>query len=193
MVHLAKFTPLRIISGIYKGRRLNPPSSLPVRPTTDFAREGLFNVLNGMVDWEQIKALDLFSGTGAVSFELISRGVPSVTSVDIERSCVTYITGTAGQFGMKGIQAIRSNVFVFIRRIHEKYDLIFADPPYAMQGIADLPEQVLSSGILKEGGIFVLEHSDKYNFSKNQNFAELRKYGRVHFTFFRGSAGKETN
>lgn len=152
----------------------------------------MFNVLNGMVDYENISVLDLFAGTGAVSFEFCSRGALSVTSVDIERSCITFITHTAEQFGMKELKAIRSNAFVFLKRAYAKYDLIFADPPYDMQGIADLPGLINASDILNHNGLFVLEHSDKYNFMNSPLFREERKYGRVHFTFFQKKSGEET-
>ncbi len=181
---------MRIISGTYKGRRLHPPASLPVRPTTDFAREGLFNVLNRLVDYEEVHVADLFAGTGAISIEFCSRGAPSVTAVDIERHCVEFINRTAAQFGIEGLEAIRSNVLVFLKRSNRKFDVVFADPPYDMSGIGTLPALVFGSGILNGGGLFILEHSDRYNFSHDPAFLELRKYGRVHFTLFR--MGKTT-
>lgn len=185
MVLHANIPALRIISGTYKGRRLHPPTSLPVRPTTDFAREGLFNVLNRLVDYDAISVLDLFAGTGAIAFECCSRGARRIMAVDIEHSCTDYIQRTADQFGMKNLKALRSNVFVFLRRCRERFDLIFADPPYEMNGIAELPGMVARSGILAPGGLFVLEHSAKYHFENEPSFLESRNYGRVHFTFFR--------
>lgn len=185
MVPVVKPLPLRIISGKYKGRRLHPPASLPVRPTTDFAREGLFNVLNRLVDYEEVKVADLFAGTGAVAFEFCSRGAGKVIAVDIERKCVDFINQTAAEFGMTELKAIRSNVMVFLRRYIEQYDVIFADPPYEMNGIKDLPGLVFASGILPGKGLFVMEHSDRYNFTNEPFFLETRNYGRVHFTFFR--------
>lgn len=182
---------MRIISGTYKGRRLHPPASLPVRPTTDFAKEGLFNVLNRLVDYSEIHVADLFAGTGAISFEFCSRGAASVMAVDIERHCVDFINRTALQFGMEGLRAIRSNVLVFLRRTAEKYDVVFADPPYDMKGVETIPALVAGSGIVREGGLFIMEHSDRYDFHADPAFLELRKYGRVHFTIFRmgGSPG----
>lgn len=180
---------LRIISGKYKGRRLNPPAALPVRPTTDFAREGLFNVLNRMVDFEGLRVLDLFAGTGAVSFEFYSRGASSVMAIDIEKSCTGFISRTASEFGMEGIRTLRSNVLVFLERNPTGYDLVFADPPYAMNWIDELPERVISSRSLAPGGIFILEHDGKYDFSVHPCFLEERKYGRVHFSIFRVGAG----
>lgn len=191
MVPVAQPFPLRIISGTYKGRRLHPPASLPVRPTTDFAREGLFNIMNRLVDYEEVRVLDLFAGTGMVSFEFYSRGAPSVTAVDIERNCVEFISRTAGELGMKGLAAIRSNVLVFLKQRADQYDVIFADPPYDMTGVNGLPALILDSGKLGEGGLLVLEHSDRYDFRNDPRFLELRKYGRVHFTFFRAGTGKD--
>ena len=190
MVPFAKPFQVRIISGSYKGRRLHPPASLPVRPTTDFAKEGLFNILNRMIDYEDVRVLDLFAGTGAISFEFYSRGVPAVTAVDIERHCVNFINETAGQFGMKGLNAVRANYLVFLRRSIERYDVIFADPPYDMPGLAGLPALACASDVLNDGGLLVLEHSDRYSFKNDPNFLETRNYGRVHFTFFRKAAGK---
>lgn len=190
MVSLAKPFQVRIISGSYKGRRLHPPASLPVRPTTDFAKEGLFNILNRMIDYEEVRALDLFAGTGAISFEFYSRGVQSVTAVDIERHCVTFINETADHFGMKGLKAMRANYLVFLKRSIEKFDVIFADPPYDMPGIAGFPALACASDVLNDGGLLVLEHSDRYDFKNDPNFLETRNYGRVHFTFFRKAAGK---
>ena len=181
---------MRIISGKYKGRRLHPPASLPVRPTTDFAKEGLFNILNRLIDYEEVTVADLFAGTGAVSFEFVSRGALSVTAVDIERHCTEFISRTAAEFGMDGLKAIRANYLVFLKRTPGRFDVIFADPPYDMPGIAQIPALVAGSGVLKEGGLLVLEHSDRYNFPKEPHFLELRKYGRVHFTFFRIDKGK---
>jgi 16S rRNA (guanine966-N2)-methyltransferase len=180
---------LRIISGTFKGRRLHPPASLPVRPTTDFAKEGLFNILNRMVDYEEVRALDLFAGTGGISFEFYSRGVPSVMAVDIERTCVTFINHTAEQFGMKGLQAIRANYLVFLKRSLERFDVVFADPPYDMNGITEIPALVAASAVMNPGGLLALEHSDRYDFKDDPNFLELRRYGRVHFSFFRMGKG----
>lgn len=193
MVSIAKPRPVRIISGIYKGRKLHPPGSLPVRPTTDFAKEGLFNILNRLVSYEEVRVLDLFAGTGAISFEFYSRGAKAVTAVDIEKRCVTFINQMAEAFGMKGLRAVRANYLVFVKRSSERFDVIFADPPYEMSGIAEIPVLVAASGLLNNGGWLVLEHSDRYNFKADPNFLELRKYGRVHFTFFRMGKGEDEN
>jgi 16S rRNA (guanine966-N2)-methyltransferase len=176
---------MRIISGIYKGRRLQPPVNLPVRPTTDFAKEGLFNVLNNTVDYESLRVLDLFAGTGSMSFEFLSRGAVEVTSVDSNHRCTEFIKRTAETFGAANLKVVKSNSFVFIKRMVASYDLIFADPPYDLDGIESIPELVFSSGLLADDGILILEHSSGYSFTKDKNFDSHRNYGSVNFTFFR--------
>jgi 16S rRNA (guanine966-N2)-methyltransferase len=175
---------MRIISGAYRGRRLSPPTGLPVRPTTDFAKEGLFNVLNGMVDFYETRVLDLYEGTGNMSFEFISRGCPEVMAVDIEHRCAAYIGETARDLGMQGLTAIRSNVIVFLEHPRKQYDLVFADPPYQMHGIRELPQLILASGLLRPGGLLVLEHSSRYKFTGDPGFREQRGYGSVQFSLF---------
>ena len=190
MVHRPKPLQVRIISGAYKGRKIHPPGSLPVRPTTDFAKEGLFNILNRLVDYEEVRVLDLFAGTGAISLEFVSRGAPVVMAVDIERSCTEFIAATASGFGMEGLRTVRANYLVFLKRSTERFDVIFADPPYDMNGIAALPGMAMDSPVLNPGGLLVLEHSDRYAFDSHPGFLEVRKYGRVHFTFFRKGKGE---
>lgn len=178
---------MRIISGDHRGRKINPPANLPVRPTTDYAKEGLFNVLNNLIDFTETTVLDLFSGTGNIAFEFASRGVPSVLAIDIERRCVDFINETAEKFGMKEVRAIRMNVLVLLKIGKERADLVFADPPFGMDGIDKLPDLILSSGILKPHGLLILEHSEKYRFTDNPSFDQLREYGKVHFSIFRGT------
>ena len=176
---------MRIVSGIHRGRRLQPPANLPVRPTTDFAKEGLFNVLNNIVDFESIRVLDLFAGTGSIAFEFLSRGAIEVTAIDSNQRCVDFIKKTAVTFGAGNIKAVKSNSFVFIRRMVAQYDLIFADPPYDLDGIEVLPDLVLSSGLLSGGGFFILEHSSGYKFEKHPHFDSHRNYGSVNFSLFK--------
>ncbi len=178
---------MRIISGIYKGRKLQPPLNLPVRPTTDFAKEGLFNILNNSVDFESVKVLDLFAGTGSMSFEFLSRGAIEVTSIDSNHRCVEFIKKTAETFGAHNIKAVRSNSFVFIKHMIAGYDLIFADPPYDLEGIEAIPDLIFSSGLLNEEGLMILEHSSSYKFEKNPNFDSHKSYGSVNFSFFKRS------
>jgi 16S rRNA (guanine966-N2)-methyltransferase len=179
---------MRIVSGKYRGRRLQPPVNLPVRPTTDFAKEGLFNVLNNQVDFGSLRVLDLFTGTGSIAFEFLSRGVISVTAVDSNPRCIQFIRKTAEGLGADNITPVRSNCFVFLKHMSAKYDLIFADPPYDLDGIASVPVRVLESGLLAEEGLFILEHSGNNDFRDHPLFEQYRQYGSVNFSFFRGGS-----
>ncbi|MDP1623655.1 MAG: RsmD family RNA methyltransferase [Bacteroidales bacterium] len=176
---------MRIVSGKYKGRRLKPPVNLPVRPTTDFAKEGLFNVLNNMVDFESLRVLDLFTGTGSMAFEFLSRGAIEVTAIDSNHRCIEFINKTAEHFGADNINAVKSNCFVYFKHTVSEYDLIFADPPYDLEGIEAIPDLILSSTLLADEGLLILEHSAGYKFEKHTFFDSHRKYGSVNFSFFK--------
>lgn len=176
---------MRIISGTHKGRRINPPKNLPVRPTTDMAKEGLFNILNNYVDFAELDVLDLFAGTGNISFEFASREARTVTSVDLNFRCVSFIKKTATDLGFKNLRAFRSDVFRFLHRPPaEGYDLIFSDAPYDLEGISELPDLVLGRGWLKKNARFIIEHPKGFDFTGHKYFSELRNYGKVHFSFF---------
>ena len=175
---------MRIISGSLKGRRLNPPANLPVRPTTDMARESLFNILNNYVDYDDCTGMDLFAGTGAVSIEFISRGVREVTAIDINSACTDYIKYESTRLGINNLHVVRADVFDLLKRANRKFDIIFADPPYAVEELATLPELVFSHQLLTEDGIFILEHPREYSFEEHPNFWQHRNYGKVNFTFF---------
>lgn len=175
---------MRIISGKYKSRRIQVPANLKARPTTDFARESLFNVLNNLVDWEETTALDLFSGTGSVAFELISRGCPFVISVEGNQNHYNFICKTQETLEAKELFPIKADVFKYLKSVKQKFDLIFADPPYDLPELEKIPQLVLEKNILKEDGIFVMEHSKNYNFSEHPHFVKEKKYGNVHFSFF---------
>lgn len=175
---------MRIIAGNLRGRRLNPPANLPVRPTTDMARESLFNILNNYVDYEDCSVMDLFAGTGAVSLEFISRGVREVTSVDINVQCTDFIKQCAQQLGVRNLHVVRADVFDLLKRANRKFDIVFADPPYAIDGLATLPNMVFEKQILNNDGIFILEHPREYSFEEHPNFWQHRAYGKVNFTFF---------
>ena len=153
---------MRIIGGRLKGKTINPPAGYKARPTTDFAREGLFNILNNEYEFEDLKVLDLFGGTGAVAFEFASRGAARVYSVEM----------------------VRDNVFDFLPICHEKFDIIFADPPYALEGLETLPDKVFAQDILHPGCYFILEHGDEHSFTGHPHFKKEKCYGRVHFSFF---------
>lgn len=175
---------MRIIRGRYQRRQIYAPNNLPVRPTTDMAKESLFNILENNVDFEEITALDLFAGTGNISYEFVSRGCPKVVSVDENQGCVRFIRETATNLKMDELVVFRSDVFRFISSHKAQYDLIFADPPYDCEHYALLVESIFENNLLKENGILVVEHSRTENFSNHPNFEEERKYGKVHFSFF---------
>ena len=175
---------MRIIAGNLKGRRLNPPANLPVRPTTDMARESLFNILNNYVDYEECTVMDLFSGTGAVAIEFISRGVKEVTAVDINNACTEYIKSEANRLGLRNLHVVRTDVFDLLKRANRKSDIVFADPPYALEELSSLPDLVFEREVLTEDGIFILEHPREYSFEEHPRFWQHRNYGKVNFTFF---------
>ena len=175
---------MRIIAGNLRGRRLNPPQNLPVRPTTDMARESLFNILNNYVDYEDCAVMDLFAGTGAVSLEFVSRGAREVTSIDINAQCTDFIKQSASQFGVKNLHVVRADVFDLLKRANRKFDIVFADPPYALEELATLPNLVFERQVLTDDGIFILEHPREYSFEEHPHFWQHRNYGKVNFTFF---------
>ena len=175
---------MRIIAGNLRGRRLNPPANLPVRPTTDMARESLFNILNNYVDFEECSVMDLFAGTGAVSFEFVSRGVREVTSIDINAQCTDYIKAESTRMDIRNIHVVRADVFDLLKRANRKFDIVFADPPYAIEGLPTLPDLVFEREVLNDDGIFILEHPAEYSFEEHPHFWQHRNYGKVNFTFF---------
>ncbi len=175
---------MRVISGIYKHRRFDVPHTFKARPTTDFAKENLFNVLANRMDFENAAALDLFSGTGSISLELLSRGCSRVISVEKDHDHYSFIRKVMDTVKAEGSLVINGDVFKYLERCQEQFDFIFADPPYQLPELGNLPELVLERNILKPEGIFVLEHGDKYDFKDNPRFRELRVYGSVHFSFF---------
>ncbi len=181
---------MRIISGKYKGRHFDIPRNFKARPTTDFAKENLFNILCNIIDFEESKALDLFSGTGSISLEFISRGCTQVTSVEMDQLHFSHLKKTATILKEENWQLIRDDVFRFIRRCTSSYDIIFADPPYALKELGDIPEMILQSNMLKDGGLFIFEHGKDYDFSKNPFFLRHVAYGSVNFTFFKKEGSK---
>ncbi len=175
---------MRIISGKYGRRRFDVPSNITARPTTDFARENIFNVLENIVDFEGLRALDLFAGTGAVSFEFLSRGCAAVTSVEKAVTQQKFISKVAQELGAENHRLVRGDALRYISSAPAQFDIIFADPPYDMEGFGEIPEKVLNSGLLAPGGVFVMEHSKKYDFSSLPHFKEHRAYGSVNFSIF---------
>ncbi len=175
---------MRIISGKLKGKRFFPGKGFKDRPTTDFARENLFNIIDNYFDIESVKVLDLFSGTGGVSFEFASRGSSFVELVEINSKYVSFIEKTAEKFELDQIIANRGDAFVFLRNTPYTYDIIFADPPHFMEGMEELPRLVFEREILNHRGWLILEHGKRDDFSSHHHFRELRRYGSVHFSIF---------
>lgn len=175
---------MRIIGGRFKGRRFTPPSNFSGRPTTDFAREALFNILRNRVDLDGCVALDLFAGTGAMSYEFISRGASSVTAVERDPMACRFIKSTFDILEFKKALVLRDDVLKFLERIQGKYDVIIADPPYDLEHLTTLPERIQKQDILNQGGVFVLEHGPEHSFEQHIGFQESRRYGAVRFSFF---------
>lgn len=178
---------MRIISGKYRGRTITPPRNLRARPTTDFAKENIFNVLGNLVDFEELDVLDLFSGTGSISYEFASRGVRSVTSVEVNSVHHNFIRQTARELGFENFYAVRANAFLYLKSCTKQFDLIFSDAPYDLEGSEEVIRLVLERNLLRDGGILVFEHSKERDFSEHENFWQLRSYGSVHFSMFRKS------
>lgn len=175
---------MRIIGGKLKGKSVEPPVGYKARPTTDFAKEGLFNILGNEYEFEDLKVLDLFGGTGAISYEFASRGAARVYCVEMTRENASFIKKEAERLGLKNVTMVRDNVFDFLPICHEKFDLIFADPPYALDGLENIPDKVFEQDILHPGCYFILEHGDEHSFKDHPFFVKERSYGRVHFSFF---------
>lgn len=176
---------MRIIRGTHRGRKITAPASLPVRPTTDLAKESLFNILDNHIYFEDIHVLDLYAGTGSISYEFASRGCGYVISVDIDPGCVRFINETAAKLGFSGMKAVRSSATGFLSHCTDKFDLIFADPPYDLEGIEEMVRMIFDRQLLNEGGWFIIEHDGEKDFSAFPAFFEHRNYGKVNFTFFR--------
>ncbi len=176
---------MRVIIGIYKIRRFDVPRTFKARPTTDFAKENLFNVLANYLDFEDgVSALDLFAGTGSISIELVSRGCDRVISVEKDRDHHAFICKIMQEVKTDKCIPIRGDVFKFIKGGREQFDFIFADPPYELQGLETIPSLIFENNLLKEEGLLVLEHGKKDNFEDHPNFVERRVYGSVNFSFF---------
>lgn len=177
---------MRIIRGKYGRRRFDVPGNITARPTTDFARENLFNVLENSIDFEGKRALDLFAGTGAISFELLSRECEQVTSVEKAATQYAFIRKVSQQLNVgDSHRVVRGDVFRYLSTCRETFDFVFADPPYDMPDFEKVPAMVLEQGIVAPGGTFVMEHSKNYDFSRLPHFSEHRVYGSVNFSIFR--------
>lgn len=176
---------MRIITGLFKGRHFDIPRTFKARPTTDFAKENIFNVINGSMDWESITALDLFAGTGSISLELLSRGCKQVLSVEKDRDHARFINQCIEKIGVENHILIKGDVFRFMKSCRQKFDLIFADPPYALPELPTIPDLIFQYDLLEPEGLLIFEHGKHNDFSNHPHFVEHRSYGSVNFTLFR--------
>lgn len=175
---------MRIIGGKFRGRLIEPPSGFKARPTTDFARESLMNILNNRYDFSSVSFLDLFGGTGAISYEFASRGTEDIDIIETDRRNCDFIRNTLRQFDMKSAKVHRMDVRDWLKICHKQYDIIFADPPYALKWLTEIPDMVLRSGAVTDSTLFILEHPRKIGFSGHAALSEHRKYGNVNYSFF---------
>jgi 16S rRNA (guanine966-N2)-methyltransferase len=175
---------MRIISGNHKGKQIKAPESLPVRPTTDLAKESLFNILNNFFFFDGITVLDLFAGTGNISYEFAAREALSIVSVDNHQGCVNFIQKTATLLHFENLHVIKADVPAFLKACKHKFNVIFADPPYTWDNYPLIPELVFKNNLLLEDGFLVIEHSAVINFEEHPKFYQQRKYGKVNFSIF---------
>lgn len=179
---------MRIIGGIHKGKQIHPPKNLPVRPTTDFAKEGLFNILNNRLDFESMSVLDLFCGTGNISLEFASRGATKVYSVDKHSACVNFVKETARDLKFGNVFTERADVFKYLKNAHGTFDLIFADPPYEMSNIPEIHALVFDNNLLNPDGLLIIEHGPRTSLQNLTHYQDTRRYGNVNFSFFQKQA-----
>ena len=176
---------MRIIGGTWGGRKINPPTKMPhTRPTTDLAKEGLFNILQNHIDFDGLESLDLFGGTGSISYELASRGAAKLTIIEKDPVMHQFIKDNVEKLGIENCKVIRMEVFKYLETCQEKFDFVFAGPPYELASINDIPKMVIGKKILKEDGLFVLEHTPRNNYEDYPGFIKQRNYGTTVFSFF---------
>lgn len=175
---------MRVIAGQFKGRRFHPPDNIPTRPTTDFAKTGLFNILNNEFDFSEISYLDLFAGTGSLSYEFASRGCPRIVSVERDHKCQQFILKMKTEWKIPAIDLFKGDVFQFINNCREKFDVIFAGPPYALETIDAIPDLIFEKQLLNEGGWFIMETDPRHKFENHTKFLRSRNYGTTIFSIF---------
>ncbi|WP_133777670.1 RsmD family RNA methyltransferase [Pedobacter nutrimenti] len=175
---------MRIIGGKLKGIRMNAPERLPVRPTTDMAKEALFNILYNLYDFEECNVLDLFCGTGNISIEFASRGIPSITAVDKHSGCVYWVKSVIEKYDLPAIDVVKADVFKFLDQHKKSYQIIFADPPYNLPTIPLIPQMVMKNNLLTDNGILIVEHPSLLRLEGQPGYKETRKYGNSSFSFF---------
>ncbi|HWB64201.1 MAG TPA: RsmD family RNA methyltransferase [Chitinophagales bacterium] len=182
---------MRIIGGNLKGIRFNPPQNIPTRPTTDFAKEGLFNMINNSFNFDNIKVLDLFGGTGSIAYEFASRGCTDITTVEIFAKCANFIKQTAKDLKLEAIHVLQMDVFNFIQSCNQKFDVIFAGPPYPLENLNTIPDLIFQYQLVEGEGWFILEHNPNHNFEKHPHFYRSRNYGTTIFSIFVNEVRKE--
>ncbi len=175
---------MRIIGGTHKGRMIHLPAHFNARPTTDIAKEGLFNILNNYFDFEQLDVLDLFSGTGSIGFEFASRGANSILAIEQNGKLFSFIKKNIEQLGFTQITPVKTDVFRYIPKSETQFHIIFADPPYHLKTLDQIPHRVFENNLLKKGGWLILEHPGEHHFEDFPYFLKTKKYGSVHFSFF---------
>lgn len=174
---------MRIVAGRFKGRRFHPPANIPARPTTDFAKEGLFNILENTFDLSTISFLDLFSGTGSLSYEMASRGCEEIVCVEADGRSAAFIKKTVADLGIHAI-VMQMDVFQYMRSTKQQFNIIFAGPPYALTSLAEIPNEIFELNLLADKGWFILEHNPHHNFESHPNFVRTRNYGSTIFSIF---------
>ncbi|MCG6186418.1 16S rRNA (guanine(966)-N(2))-methyltransferase RsmD [Maribellus maritimus] len=175
---------MRIVGGKYKGRIFSPSKKMSGRPTTDIAKEGLFNILENRIDFSNKTVLDLFSGTGSMGYEFVSRGAKEVTFIEKNFQHYQFILSVIKKLEIDNVRAFKTDVFKFLFKYQGQFDIVFADPPFDLPQFAEVPAAVFSGNILKNKGLFILEHPKEYSFTSHPNFKEIRNYGKVNFSFF---------
>ncbi len=176
---------MRIVGGKYKGKKIQAPKGLRARPTTDFAKESLFNILNNQIDFEGLEVLDLFGGTGNISYEFISRRAAKVWTVEMDRKACDFIRKFKESNELDALKVVKANVYQFLKTIDMKFDLVYADPPYAHKHVATLHEKLLDADLLKDDGMIIIEHGPETDYANSPYLLDHRKYGHVHFSFFK--------
>lgn len=175
---------MRIIRGTHKGRKILAPPTIKARPTTDFAKEGLFNILDNQLEYREAEVLDLFAGTGNISFEFASRGCSNIYSVDNSRASFEFIASTADTWNLSNVKPVKQDAFAYLKACSATFDVIFADPPFLLEEVVNIPEIVFSRQLLKPGGLLIVEHSEAIDFTAEKHFLKNRSYGKVNFSFF---------
>jgi 16S rRNA (guanine966-N2)-methyltransferase len=178
---------VRITGGIYRGRMIHPPSNLPIRPTTDFAKSALFNILNNYFDFSTLKILDLFAGAGSISYEFASRETKEITCVDEDYHCISFIKKTAADLKINNLKCFRSDVFKYVKQESSKYDIIFADPPFKLSETDNLPDLIFEKKLLNDEGWLIIEHQSKRLLKSLVQPFDIRKYGNCAFSMFKNN------